>query len=216
MTLPPRGPGADQRSQGISPRVRGERQLRLPAQLAGMPRLGHCRVPGLLSSVIGFWYGHQPLVETVLTVLVLLYLGFNVSEEGGYAGRPAPTLVAFLKPLKQSIRSGPCLSRKWARQRRKKAHEINRSTAASRGQADQVKDNISLERPNRSTSASSTKPSCCASVRLIQPTIPLGSRRPFIYLGVSLPVVGPGCRAPSPPQHVATRAGGLGPPGFHP
>ena len=37
---------------------------------------------GLLSAVIAIWYGRQPIVEIVMTLLLMLNLGFNVSEEG--------------------------------------------------------------------------------------------------------------------------------------
>lgn len=65
---------------------------------------------GLLLSVIGFWYGHQPLAETVLTVLVLLYLGFNVSEEG--LRRQAGTYARRLLEAVETIESKRPLPRK--------------------------------------------------------------------------------------------------------
>ena len=37
---------------------------------------------GLLSAAIAFWYGRQPIAEIVLTLLLMLYLGFNITEEG--------------------------------------------------------------------------------------------------------------------------------------
>lgn len=38
-------------------------------------------IVGLISCVIAIWYGRQATVETAVTILVLLYLGFSVTEE---------------------------------------------------------------------------------------------------------------------------------------
>lgn len=67
---------------------------------------------GLLSAVIAIWYGRQPLAEIVMTLLLMLYLGFNVTEEGlrRQAGTYARRLLEAIDALPSE--SGPVHPRK--------------------------------------------------------------------------------------------------------
>lgn len=67
---------------------------------------------GLLSTVIAIWFGRQPIAEIVMTLLLTLYLGFNVTEEGlrRQAGTYARRLLEAIDALPS--KSAPVLPRK--------------------------------------------------------------------------------------------------------